>query len=118
VEAAMNNTVIHGSCVQRTMALLVQGQGDVSVVEYRLTRLAQFRDKAEVIDISADYFPSPPLTFTIGVMKFAQDRERADDYTDFILSEEGQAFFESAGFIPAISKDGREMTARLGVKDV
>jgi molybdate transport system substrate-binding protein len=116
-DAAMNNTVIRGSCVQRTMARLVQGQGDVSVVEYRLTRLPQFREKVEVIDIPEAYFPSAPLSFTVGVMQFAKDRERAGDYIDFILSEEGQTFFKSAGFIPAISRKGREMIARLGVKD-
>jgi molybdate transport system substrate-binding protein len=118
LEGAMKNSVIRGTCVQRTMEDLIHGKGDVSVVEYRLTRMPLFKGKSDIIPIPDRYFPDPPLTFTIGVMKHAADRSLADHYVDFILSEEGQGFFESAGFIPAISRKGREMTERLGVKDV
>jgi len=117
LEQAMNNTVIRGSCVQRTMEKLIDGEGDVSVVEFRLTRMPLFRDRSEVIPIPAQYFPPPPLTFTIGVMKDARDRALADRYVNFILSEEGQSFFEQAGFIPAISDEGRQLAQTLGVKD-
>ena len=51
-------------------------------------------------------------------MKDAKDTKLADHYLNYICSEEGQAFFETAGFIPAISEKGREMTEKLGVKDV
>ena len=117
-EGAMANAVVKGSCVQRTMEQMIQGQGDVSVVEYRVTKLPQFIGKTEVLPIPEEYFPPPPLTFTIGVMKAARDRRLADHYLDFICSPEGQGFFEASGFIPAISDKGREMTKRLGVKDV
>lgn len=118
VDQAMKNTVIKGSCVQRTMEDLVSGKGDVSVVEYRLTRMPEFKDKSEIIPIPAKFFPPPPLTFTIGVMKHATDRALADHYIRFIRSEEGQGFFEAAGFIPAISDEGRRLTEKLEVKDV
>ena len=117
VDQAMNNAVIKGSCVQRTMEQLIDGQGDVSVVEYRLTRMPLFQDKSEVIPIPAEFFPPPPLTFTIGVMKAAKDRALADRYVEFIVSEEGQSFFEKAGFIPAISPEGQQLTKKLGVID-
>lgn len=118
LDQAMKNTAIQGSCVQRTMQDLIDGKGDVSVVEYRLTRMPAFKEKAEILPIPSNYFPPPPLTFTIGVMKHAADRALADHYINFILSEEGQSFFESAGFIPAISNDGLRLTEELGVKDV
>ena len=118
LEQVKKNTVIKGSCVQRTMEDLVNGKGDVSVVEKRLTRMPQFKGRADVIPIAPEYFPPPPLTFTIGVMTTAKDRALADNYVNFILSEEGQQFFESAGFIPAISKEGARLTERLEVKDV
>ena len=118
LDQAMQNAVVKGTCVQRTMEDLIEGKGDASVVEYRLTRMPFFQDKAEVFPIPARYFPPPPLTFTIGVMKDAKNRALADHYVDFITSAEGQGFFESAGFIPAISEDGRRMTETLGVKDV
>ncbi|MRR36737.1 ABC transporter substrate-binding protein, partial [bacterium] len=58
-----------------------------------------------------------PLTFTVGVMKYALDPDLAKDYLDFLCSEEGQSFFERQGFIPAISEKGSAMIERLGVKD-
>jgi molybdate transport system substrate-binding protein len=118
LDQAMKNAVIKGSCVQRTMEDLVAGKGDVSVVEYRLTRMPLFKGKADIIPIPEKYFPPPPLTFTIGVMKSAPDKALAAHYVDFIRSEEGQAFFESAGFIPAQSEEGMRLTEKLGVKDV
>lgn len=63
------------------------------------------------------FIPPPPLTFTIGIMKHAKDPELAAYYIDFIRSEEGQNFFEEAGFIPAISDKGIKMVETLGVKD-
>ena len=118
LEKAMANAVVKGSCVQRSMEQLIDNQGDVSVVEYRLTQMPAFRDKAEIISIPEKFFPPPPLTFTIGVMKDAKDRKLADHYVDYICSEEGQAFFQAAGFIPALSVKGQELTKKLGVKDV
>lgn len=116
-EGAMQNAVIKGSCVQRTMEDLVKGKGDVSVVELRLTRMPLFRGKAEVLPIPEEFFPPGPLTFTIGVMKDARDRKLADHYLDFILSDEGQGFFAAAGFIPARSVEGERLVEKLGVKD-
>lgn len=115
---AMENCAIKGSCVQRIMEDLVSGKADVSVVEKRLTQMPQFIGKAEIIPIAREFFPPPPLTFTIGVMKNAKDKRLADHYMNFILSEESQACFESAGFISALSEEGRELTDKLGVKDV
>ncbi len=116
-EKAMNNCVIKSTCVQRAMQDLVSGKGDVSVVEKRLTRMKMFKDKSEIIPIPEKFFPPPPLTFTIGLMKYARDPELAAYYIDFIRSEEGQGFFDAAGFIPAISEEGVRLIEKLGVKD-
>ena len=97
---------------------IIGGKGDVSIVELRITRMPAFEGKMEIIYIPEEYFPPPPLTFTIGVMKDAKDRALADDYVSFITSSEGQSFFERSGFIPAISDKGRELIDKLGVKDV
>jgi molybdate transport system substrate-binding protein len=118
LDSATKNCVLPGSCVQRTMDDIINGKGDVSVVELRLTRMAAFAGKTTVIPIPEEFFPPPPLTFTIGVMKDAADRALADHYLQYITSEEGQAFFAAAGFIPAISDKGRELVEKLGVKDV
>jgi molybdate transport system substrate-binding protein len=117
LDLATKNCVSSGSCVQRTMADIISGKGDVSIVELRLTRMPAFAGKTHVVSIPEEYFPPPPLTFTIGVMKDAADRTLADDYLQFITSGEGQAFFDAAGFIPAISDKGKELIEKLGVKD-
>ena len=97
---------------------LISGKGDVSIVEKRLTRMRMFEGKSEIIPIPEGFFPPPPLTFTIGMMKDARDPELADYYINYIRSEEGQGFFEAAGFIPAISDHGVKLIEKLGVKDV
>jgi molybdate transport system substrate-binding protein len=117
-DAVMKNTVVRGTCVQRTMDDLIGAKGDVSVVEVRITRMREFEGRMDIIPIPAKFFPPPPLTFTVGVMKNARDRALADAYVDFITSAEGQAFFEHQGFIPALSDRGRELIEKLGVKDV
>jgi molybdate transport system substrate-binding protein len=118
LDKVMKNCVIKSSCVQRAMQELIEGKGDVSIVEKRLTRMALFRDRAEIIPIPEEFFPPPPLTFTIGMMKYAKEPELAEYYIEYIRSEEGQGFFEAAGFIPAISEDGMRLIEKLGVKDV
>ena len=116
-DETMKNCVLKSSCVQRAMEDLINGKGDVSIVEKRLTRMPLFKNKSEVIPIPEEYFPPPPLTFTIGIMKDARDPELAASYIDFITGEEGQNFFLKAGFIPAISDKGKKMVEKLGVKD-
>lgn len=116
-DAAKSNLVEAGTCVQRTMEDLLEGKGDVSVVELRLTRIPAFAGRGEIIPIPEKFFPPPPLTFTIGVMKDAGDRALADFYVEWITSPQGQAYFERAGFIPANSDKGRELAEKLGVKD-
>jgi molybdate transport system substrate-binding protein len=96
---------------------LIDGKGDVSIVELRLTRMQDFAGKVDILPIPEKFFPPGPLTFTIGVMANAADRALANHYIDFILSEEGQLFFERAGFIPATSTDGQRLAEKLGVKD-
>jgi molybdate transport system substrate-binding protein len=117
-EAVMKNTVIKGSCVQRTMDEVIGAKGDVSIVELRITRMREFAGKLDIIPIPEQFFPPPPLTFTVGVMKNARDRALADAYIEFATSAECQAFFEKQGFIPAISDKGRELIEKFGVKDV
>lgn len=116
-ESVMKNTVVRGSCVQRTMDDLIGARGDVSIVELRITRMCEFEGKMDIVPIPEKFFPPPPLTFTVGVMKNARDRALAGAYVDFITSAEGQAFFERQGFIPAVSDKGRELIEKLGVKD-
>lgn len=116
-EAALENAVVKGSCVQRVIQQVVSGKGDVSVVENRISRLPACRGKMEIIPIPDALQPPPPLTFTIGIMESARNLSLAEHYLDFITSYEGQRCFEEAGFIPAISSQGQMLIEKLGVKD-
>ncbi|MEA4857786.1 substrate-binding domain-containing protein [Solidesulfovibrio sp.] len=118
LEAARKNTVVNGSCVQRVMDDILSGRGDVSVVELRVTRLPQFAGRLEVVPIDPKFFPPPPLTFTVGVMAGAGNKALAEAYVKYLVSPEGQAYFERQGFIPAISERGRQLVEQYGVKDV
>jgi molybdate transport system substrate-binding protein len=114
-QEATANAAFLGSCIQHDVAEVAEGRAHASVVEMRVTRLPRYKDKLEVIDIPEEFFPAPPITFTIGVMKWAKDQELARDFVEFIRSEPGQACFEAAGFIPAMSEEGQRLTAKYGV---
>ena len=116
-DGVAKNCLAPGSCVQRIMADIVGGDADVSIVERRLSKMDEFRDRVEVVEIPEEYFPPGPLTFTIGAMKNAADQALAEHYIAYITSPEGQRHFENAGFIPAISAKGQQLTEKLGVKD-
>ena len=116
-KAVLKNMMEKQSCVVKMMPEIISGKGSVSIVERRLTRMSGFEGRVEIIPIPENLFPPGPLTFTIGVMKYARDRALADNYVDFICSDEGQAIFERQGFIPAISEKGKALTEKLGVKD-
>ena len=115
LEEAEKNAVFNGDCVQRATRMLVNGKADAGIVEQRITYLPEFRGKLDMIPIDEKYFPPPPMTFTIGLMKWAEHPEVAKEYIDFILSSQGQKYFENAGFIPAISDEGRRLSKKYGV---
>ncbi len=117
-KAVLANKPEKETCVVKMMPRIINGEGDASIVERRLTRRADTAGKVEAIPIPAALFPPGPLTFTIGVMKYAKDRALADDYVNFICADESQAIFEKHGFIPANSEKGRTLIEKLGVKDV
>jgi len=116
-KAVLKNMVERETCVIKMMPEIISGRSGASIVERRLTRIKSFEGRVEVIPIPENLFPPGPLTFTIGVMKYAKDRNLADDYVNFILSDEGQAIFERQGFIPASSERGKMLIEKLGVKD-
>lgn len=111
------NMIKQESCVIKMMPQIIAGKGDASIVERRLTCMDDYAGKVNVVPIDPQYFPPGPLTFTIGVMKFAKDRKLADDYVNFMCSEEAQSLFPKHGFIPASSDRGKALIEKLGVKD-
>ena len=70
------------------------------------------------MEIPEKFFAAGPLTFTVGLMADAADKDRAVAYIDWLTSPQGQVFFENSGFISALSPKGQELIEKLGVKDV
>ena len=117
LKQAQKNAVMLGDCVQTAMGDLIKGKGDVAVMEQRLTRIPSFQNKTESIDIPEKFIPAKPVPFTIGMMKWAKNKELAEDFIKFIVSEKGQSYFEQAGFIPARSQEGERLTQKYRVLD-
>ena len=118
-EQILANAVHPGTCVQTSVESVADGDMDAMIVELRIPRLARFAGKLEVVELPFALFPPGPLTFTVGMMQEAENPGLAQDYINWITSSQGgQPYFEQAGFIPADSDRGRELTERLGVKDV
>jgi molybdate transport system substrate-binding protein len=117
LEQAQKNAVVVGDCVQSVVPDVTKRTGDVAVMEVRLTKKAEFAGQMDVIDIPEEFIPPGPVPFVIGVMKFAHHKEIAEHYVKFITSEKGQSFFETAGFVPALSSEGERLIQKYGVKD-
>ena len=116
LEQAQKNVVVVGDCVQRVVPDIIEGTADAAVVELRLTKKTGFKDKMDVFDIPEEFFPPAPVTFVVEIMKLAHRADLAEDFIKFIRSERGQAFFETAGFIPALSAEGERLIQKYGVK--
>ena len=114
----MQNMTVNETCVIKMLCGLIEGKGDVSIIEKRLTTHARFKDKIEYMPIEPKFIPPAPLTFTINIMKYVQDKKLADDYADFVRSEEGQSILEKGGFTSVHSARGLDLIERFGVKDV
>ncbi len=117
IKEATKNIEYKGDCVQMDVNKVIDGKADVGIVEQRIVHLSNVKGKVEVLDIPEEFIPAVPVPFTIGIMKYAKDMELAVAYVDFILSKEGQNYFEKAGFIPAISDEGKRLTQKYKVSD-
>ena len=117
-QKVLANVPEQGTCVQRSVENVTSGQADAMIVERRICRMPRFASHLDVVEIPEKFFPAGPLTFTVGLMADAADKDLANAYITWLTSPQGQAFFEQAGFIPAISPKGQELIEKLGVKDV
>lgn len=112
------NVPEQGTCVQRSVKDVATGSADAMIVERRICHMERFADQLEAVEIPEKFFPAGPLTFTVGLMADAADKDRAVAYIDWLTSPQGQVFFENSGFITALSPKGQELIEKLGVKDV
>ena len=117
IDAAQKHAVTVGDCVQTSTTDLANGKGHAAVIEKRVAMLPQFKGLLETIPIPETFIPPAPVPFTIGMMKWAKDTGIANQYIEFMVSAEGQAFFEKAGFIPALSSEGKRLIAKYEVYD-
>ena len=86
-DPVMQNMTVNETCVIKMMCGLVEGKGDASIIEKRLTTHDRFKDKIEYMPIDPKFIPPAPLTFTLNVMKYVKDEKLAEDYSDFVRSD-------------------------------
>lgn len=65
------------TCVLRTVARVCEGEAAGMIVERRITRFQRFGPYLEVVEIPEKFSPKGPLTFTVGVMTDATDKDMA-----------------------------------------
>lgn len=117
-EGIMRNMTANRACVISMMCELVEGEGDVSIVEKRLITHDRFKDRIDWMPIPGQFVPPAPLTFTMNTMKYVKDPVLAADYVEFVRSSEGQQILENHGFTSVHSPRGVDLIERFGVKDV
>lgn len=105
------------TCVLRTVVKVTGGEAAAMIVERRITKMKLFGPYLDIVEIPFEFYPKGPLTFTVGVMTDAHDKDLANNYLNWIISPEGQQHFENAGFISAYTPQGQELVEKLGVKD-
>lgn len=104
------------TCVLRTVPAVTEGKAAAMIVERRITKKYPRYQPLEVIEIPFETMPKGPLTFTAGVMASAPDKEMANAYLEWLITD-GQKHMDAAGFIPANTPEGQILVEKLGVRD-
>ena len=81
----------------------------------------QIETAEAILEAKADYLLSAKAnqeTLMNDIAEYVQDKKLADDYADFVRSEEGQSILEKGGFTSVHSARGLDLIERFGVKDV
>ena len=106
----------NATCVLRTTPLITNGKAAAMIVERRITKFPRFQP-LDVVEIPYKFQPKGPMVFTAGLMTDARDKQASTAFLEWLIGPEGGAHMENAGFIPAMSERGQELTELLGVKD-
>lgn len=104
------------TCVLRTVPVVTSGDAAAMIVEKRVTKRYPRFQPLDVIELPFEVMPKGPLTFTAGVMTSAPDKDTANAYLEWLITD-GQKHMEEAGFIPANTPEGQILVEKLGVYD-
>jgi molybdate transport system substrate-binding protein len=95
-DAVLDNTVVYGTTVN-ALILYVSG-GDVdAAITWEETALFAPNETA-VVEIPAE--ENIIQTILIGTLTFSENKESAEEFVDFVTSDEGKAVYEKYGFTP------------------
>lgn len=98
VEAVNANLVSEEDSVRKIVAKIALGEADVGVV-YRTDVTADVAGDVELVEIPEEY--NVIAAYPVGVIADAPHPDLAEAFTNFILSDTGQAILADAGFEPA-----------------
>lgn len=98
VEAVNANIVSEEDTVRKIVAKIALGEADVGVV-YRTDVTPDVADDVELVEIPEEY--NVIAAYPVGVIADAPHHDLAEAFTNFVLSDAGQAILAEAGFEPA-----------------
>lgn len=95
LEDINNNVVSKAATVNEIVTQLIAGQADAAIV----TADCVFGN-SDIETIAIDPQKNIDELIPIGIVKFSEKTEAAQEFVDFIVSDEGKAVFEKYGFEP------------------
>ena len=76
---------------------LLTHRADACIVDEIFTYLPEVKGKVKVVPIASKYIPSGSTTFSIGIIRYSQQKELAKKYIDFVFSKNGRRIFKKYG---------------------
>ena len=90
------NVVVTSTTVNQLLTYLITGQVDATIIWEDMTYWEEGNGKIEVITIPSDQ--NMVSTVPIGITSFAKDKDAAQKFAEFIVSEEGKKIWKKWGF--------------------
>ncbi|MEA1906329.1 MAG: molybdate ABC transporter substrate-binding protein [Euryarchaeota archaeon] len=95
-DAVLDNTVVYGTTVNALILYVSGGDVDAAITWAETALFAP--NETTVIEIPAE--ENIIQTIPIGTLTFSENKEAAEEFIDFVTSDEGKAVYEKYGFTP------------------
>jgi len=90
------NPIITTTTVNQLLTYMISGEIDATIIWQDMTFWEEGKGKIDVIEIPEK--DNNPSTIPVGVTNFASDKDSAEKFQEFILSDEGKKIWEKWGF--------------------
>jgi molybdate transport system substrate-binding protein len=97
-QSVLDNVVSREANVRAAAQRVALGEADVTFV-YRSDVTEDIKDQVQVVEVPEDL--NVVATYPMAAVEQSQNTDLAQEWIDFVLSDEGQDVLEGYGFIPA-----------------